>query len=192
MAIFSSRIERAVALAIRAHGDQVRKGDGETPYIVHPVTVALILARYWNDEDVIVAGLLHDTLEDTALAPDEIARQFGDKVRGFVEDVTEPQLPGLSWETRTARYLRRLETAPHGSMLIACADKIANLISMVAAHAVEGGAVWRRFSASPAQKLGYYRQVYATVRSAWSRCPLLEEFRKSLEEAERKLLVPTQ
>src|SRR5262245_18501991 len=190
MAIFSPRVERAIAVALRAHDGQVRKGDGQTPYIVHPVTVALILSRYWNDEDVIIAGLLHDTLEDTALAPEEIAREFGDKVLGLVEDVTEPKLPGLSWETRKARYLRRLEAAPQGAMLVACADKIANLISMVGVHAEVGAAAWRRFGTSPAQRLHFYRQVHATVRSAWCRCPLLEELRNRLEEAERKVLEP--
>lgn len=189
MAIFSDRVERAVTVALRAHGDQVRKGDGETPYIVHPVTVALILSRYSNEEDVIIAGLLHDTLEDTSLPPEQIAREFGDRVLGYVEDVTEAKLPGLSWETKKARYLRRLEAAPHGSMLVACADKIANLISMVAAHKAHGSEMWARFNASPAQKLGFYRQVYVTVRSAWGRCPLLEEFKNRLEEADRKLSV---
>ena len=108
MAIFSARVERAVAVALRAHRDR----------IVHPVTVALILSRYSNDEDVIIAGLLHDTLQDTKLAPEEIAREFGDKVLAMVQDVTEPQLPNLSWETRKARYLRHLENAPHGSLLV--------------------------------------------------------------------------
>lgn len=191
MAIFTDRVERAVDVALRAHGDQVRESDGHTPYIVHPVTVALILSRYSNEEDVIIAGLLHDTLEDTSLPPGEIAREFGDRVLGYVEDVTEPTLPGLSWETKKTRYLRRLESAPHGSMLVACADKIANLISMVAAHAAHGPEVWQRFSAPPSHKLAFYRQVYVTVRAAWSRCPLLEEFKNRLEEADRKLAAVT-
>ena len=51
MAIFTGRIERAIALAMRAHETQVRKGDGQLPYMVHPVTVALILSRYTGDEE---------------------------------------------------------------------------------------------------------------------------------------------
>src|SRR5262249_11098037 len=51
MAIFTGRTERAIALAVRAHDTQVRKGDPQLPYIVHPVTVALILSRYTTDED---------------------------------------------------------------------------------------------------------------------------------------------
>ena len=84
MAIFTGRIERAIALAIRAHEAQVRKGDGQLPYVVHPVTVALILSRYTGDEDTIIAGLLHDTLEDTLVTAEEIEQAFGEKVRDTV------------------------------------------------------------------------------------------------------------
>jgi (p)ppGpp synthase/HD superfamily hydrolase len=188
VAIFTGRIERAVAVAIEAHQGQTRKGDSQLPYIVHPVTVALILSRYNDDEDTIIAGLLHDVLEDTHLTEEAIERQFGAKVLGLVKDVTEPDLPGLSWETRKARYLRQLERAPRGALLIACADKIANLISMIAAHAHQGDGLWERFNAPPAQKLAFYRQVHELVRWGWPTCPMLQEFRNRLEEAERKLL----
>ena len=187
MAIFTGRIERAIALALRAHEAQVRKGDGKLPYIVHPVTVALILSRYSGDEDTIIAGLLHDTLEDTLVTPEEIEREFGAKVRDMVLDVTEPDLPSLSWETRKARYLRRLQAAPRPSLLVAGADKIANLISMIAAHATAGDALWERFHAPPGQKLGFYRQIHSLLRTSWPSCPLLQELGNRLEEAERKL-----
>ncbi len=188
MAIFTARTERAIAVALEAHGPQTRKGDRKTPYIVHPVTVALILSRYTDDEDTIIAGLLHDTLEDTELTEQAIEREFGPKVLGMVKDVTEPRLASLSWDTRKARYLRQLERAPRGALLVASADKIANLISMVSAHEAQGDSLWERFSAPPAQKLAFYRQVYETVRSLWPTCPLLREFRNRREEAERKLL----
>jgi (p)ppGpp synthase/HD superfamily hydrolase len=187
MAIFTGRIERAIALALRAHEAQVRKGDGQLPYVVHPVTVALILSRYTGDEDTIIAGLLHDTLEDTLVTADEIEQAFGGKVRDMVLDVTEPDLPGLSWETRKARYLRRLQTAPRPSLLVAGADKTANLISMIAAHTAAGDALWERFHAPPGAKLAFYRQVHALIRGAWPSCPLLQEFGNRLEEAERKV-----
>ena len=99
---------------------QVRKGDGQPPYIVHPVTVALILSRYTSDEDTIIAGLLHDTLEDTLVTAEEIERAFGEKVRDMVLDVTEPDLPGpLVGDASKARYLRRLQAAPRPSLLVA-------------------------------------------------------------------------
>jgi (p)ppGpp synthase/HD superfamily hydrolase len=187
MAIFTGRVERGIALAVRAHAGQVRKGDGELPYVVHPVTVGLILSRYTADEDIIIAGLLHDTLEDTAVTADEIEREFGPKVHDMVQDVTERDLPGLSWETRKTRYLRQLQTASRGALLVAGADKIANLVSMIAAHAVAGDALWERFNAPAPQTLAFYRQVHALIRSAWPGCPLLQELGHRVEEAERKL-----
>jgi (p)ppGpp synthase/HD superfamily hydrolase len=188
MAIFTARTERAIALAVRAHHGQVRKGDGDIPYVVHPVTVGLILSRYTDDEDTIIAGLLHDVLEDTDLGEAQIADTLGEKVLDMVKDVTEPDLPGLSWDTRKLRYLRRLERAPRGSLLIACADKTANLISMIAAHASQGDTIWERFHAPVAQRLAFYRQVHDSVRGAWATCPMLRELSNRLEEAERKLL----
>jgi (p)ppGpp synthase/HD superfamily hydrolase len=190
VAIFTGRIERAIAAAVDAHRDQTRKADATLPYVVHPVTVALILSRYTDDEDTIIAGLLHDVLEDTDLDEAAIEREFGSRVLAMVKDVTEPGLPGLSWETRKVRYLRQLERAPRGSLLVASADKIANLLSMIAAHAAHGDAIWERFNAPPGQKLHFYRQVSETVRAAWPTCPMLRELRNRLEEAERKLLRP--
>jgi (p)ppGpp synthase/HD superfamily hydrolase len=188
MAIFSGRIEQAVAVAAEAHQGQVRKGDRQLPYVVHPVTVALILSRYTEDEDTIIAGLLHDVLEDTHLSETDIEQHFGAKVLGLVRDVTEPDLPGLSWDTRKARYLRQLERAPRGALLVACADKVANLVSMIAAHATAGDTLWERFNAPPAHKLAFYRQVHDVVRAVWPSCPMLRELANRLAEAERKLL----
>jgi len=189
MAIFTGRIERAIALAVRAHESQApRKGDGQLPFIVHPVTVALILSRYTSDEDTIIAGLLHDTIEDTSVTAEEIEKAFGDKVRDTVLDVTEPDLPGLSWETRKARYLRRLQAAPRASLLVAGADKIANLVSIIAAaHGTAGDILWERFNAPLSVKLGFYRKVHGVIRESWPGCPLLQELGNRLEEVERKL-----
>jgi (p)ppGpp synthase/HD superfamily hydrolase len=187
MAIFTGRVERAIALAVRAHEAQVRKGDGQLPYIVHPVTVALILSRFTSDEDTIIAGLLHDTIEDTLVTAEEIERAFGQKVRDMVVDVTEPDLPGLSWETRKARYLRHLQAAPRASLLVAGADKIANLISLLAAQSTVGDAMWERFNAPLSMKLGFYRKVHTLIRESWPGCPLLQELGNRLEEVERKL-----
>lgn len=188
VAIFTHRVERAIALAVAAHQHQTRKGDGELPYVVHPVTVGLILSRYTDDEDTIIAGLLHDVLEDTAVTETAIEREFGPRVLGMVRDVTEPQLPGLSWETRTLRYLRQLQQAPRGSLLVAGADKIANLISMIAAHGAQGERLWERFHGGPAETLAFYARVHDVIRRAWPTCPLLRELGNRLDEARRKLL----
>jgi (p)ppGpp synthase/HD superfamily hydrolase len=180
MAIFSRRVERAIATTLEARRDPARAGGGR----VHAITVALILSRYTDDEDTLIAGLLHDALEAAALAPEDIEREFGGKVLEMVRDVTEPALPGLSWDTRKARYLRQLERAPRGSLLVAAADTVATLISMIAAQGTERA----RPEAPTDRALQFYRHVYGAVRSAWPTCPLLHELRNRLEEAQRKLL----
>ena len=82
-----SMIEKAYQIASRAHEGQLRKS-GE-PYIIHPLCVAIILADLELDKETIVAGLLHDAVEDTVMTTDEIAREFSDEVALLVDGVTK-------------------------------------------------------------------------------------------------------
>ena len=83
----SARIERAVEVAKKAHEGQFRK-TGE-PYIVHPLAVKKILEEWGMDEDTIIAGILHDTVEDTTLTLDDIRHEFGESVAFLVDGVTK-------------------------------------------------------------------------------------------------------
>ncbi|MCR5095073.1 MAG: bifunctional (p)ppGpp synthetase/guanosine-3',5'-bis(diphosphate) 3'-pyrophosphohydrolase [Lachnospiraceae bacterium] len=82
-----SLIERAYHTAVDAHRDQVRKS-GE-PYVIHPLCVAIILADLELDKETIIAGLLHDVVEDTVMTGEQIARAFGGDVAGLVDGVTK-------------------------------------------------------------------------------------------------------
>ena len=82
-------IEKAYQVASEAHKDQVRKS-GE-PYIIHPLCVAIILADLEMDKETIVAGLLHDVVEDTIMTDEEIRKEFGDDVALLVDGVTKLQ-----------------------------------------------------------------------------------------------------
>ena len=82
-----SRIDRAVAVAKQAHKGQLRK-TGE-PYIIHPLAVKKILEEWGMDEDTVIAGVLHDTVEDTDLTLDDIRKEFGDSVAFLVDGVTK-------------------------------------------------------------------------------------------------------
>ncbi len=82
-----SKIERAYEIAKAAHGDQKRKS-GE-PYIVHPLWVSIILADLEMDKETIMAGMLHDVVEDTAISEEELAKEFGKDVAHLVDGVTK-------------------------------------------------------------------------------------------------------
>ena len=82
-----SLIEKAYNIASEAHRDQFRRS-GE-PYIIHPLSVAIILAELQLDKESIVAGLLHDVVEDTTLTNEEIEKEFGSDVALIVDGVTK-------------------------------------------------------------------------------------------------------
>ena len=85
--ILMTRVEQAVEVAKKAHAGQLRK-TGE-PYIVHPLAVKKILEEWGMDEDTIIAGILHDTIEDTKLTLDDIKKDFGESVAFLVDGVTK-------------------------------------------------------------------------------------------------------
>lgn len=82
-------IEKAYRLADNAHQGQVRKS-GE-PYIIHPLCVAIILADLELDKETIVAGLLHEVVEDTVMTVEQVGEQFGTDVAFLVDGVTKLQ-----------------------------------------------------------------------------------------------------
>jgi len=83
-----SEIHNVVSFATDAHEGQLRKYTN-VPYIIHPISVAFIVASVVNDPNVIAAALLHDTLEDTKTTPDDLLKLVGGKATEFVLDVTD-------------------------------------------------------------------------------------------------------
>ena len=118
---------RALSFAARKHRDQRRKDSGQTPYINHPIAVADILLNEAGvtDEVVLMAALLHDTVEDTDTTFDELEQHFGKTVRDIVAEVTDDKsLP------KAVRKQYQIDHAPHLSdraKLVKLADKIANV-----------------------------------------------------------------
>ena len=125
-----SLIEKAFNIANKSHEGQVRKS-GE-PYIIHPICVAIILAELEMDKETIVAGLLHDVVEDTVMTTEEIAAEFNPEVALLVEGVTK--LTQLSWSADKvevqAENLRKMFLAMAADIrviIIKLADRLHNM-----------------------------------------------------------------
>lgn len=163
---YSARYDTAMRLAARTHRAQLRKGS-DTPYIAHVVHVSVILVRHCFDDDLAIAGLLHDVVEDCAVPIDAIHDQFGARVAQLVAAVTEQKAADgmpLPWEQRKADKLAHLRDGGPDVAALKAADAIHNMRSIIADVQQEGLAVWQRFKASPQQTLGYYRAIAAHVQ----------------------------
>jgi guanosine-3',5'-bis(diphosphate) 3'-pyrophosphohydrolase len=139
--------------AADAHRGQVRKG-GIDPYFLHPVAVVQLLASSGGSEDVLCAGYLHDTVEDTDVTLEEIAVRFGPHVAGLVAAVTEDKQ--LRWMERKQAAIDALETAEDDVLLLKGADLAVNITDVVLDHREIGDAVWERFRGSPSEQIWYY------------------------------------
>ena len=125
-----SMVEKAYRLAFEAHKDQKRKS-GE-PYIIHPLCVAIILADLELDKETLVAGILHDVVEDTVMTTDGLAREFGAEVALLVDGVTK--LTNISWDKdkveMQAENLRKMFLAMAKDIrviLVKLADRLHNM-----------------------------------------------------------------
>lgn len=133
-----SKLDEAIRWAAELHAGQLRDGDAPLPYIVHPIEVLSNL-RYVGqvtDPDMLVAAVLHDTLEETDAEPDEIESRFGARVRTLVIDLTrhEPsasEAEGLSpkelWKLRADMLLDEIAKMPGDAQAIKLADRFSNL-----------------------------------------------------------------
>ncbi len=132
--MYTYRIEQAIRAAAVLHYEQKRKGSMPYPYITHLLSVAFILQDYIDDEETIIAALLHDTLEDTDYTEKELESDFGPIVCELVKTVTEPkELNGkkLTWIEKKQAYADQLKKGPKEAVFIAAVDKIHNFRSMV-------------------------------------------------------------
>ena len=175
--IFTPNIRSAIRFAIKTHEiDQKQKRKGkDIAYLGHPLTVGLVLARAGADEDTIVAGILHDTIEDSVaekkVTREMIAKQFGENVAMLVDSVTEDQ-KAPSWEDRKREALEHIETFSHGSVLLKSADILSNGSEIVDDYEVEGAVVFGRFHASRKTMLEHYIRTISALLKRWPDSPL--------------------
>jgi guanosine-3',5'-bis(diphosphate) 3'-pyrophosphohydrolase len=153
------RMEQAMRWAAQAHDGQTRRSSG-TPYFAHVAAVALVLDRAGFDEDVVIAGLLHDVVEDTATTLEDVVVRFGASVAEIVrhcsEVKTDAQGNKRPWLDRKRDHIAALAGASLAARGVILADKLHNLIC-IELDLRERRPVWSEFHAGREQVLWYYR-----------------------------------
>jgi (p)ppGpp synthase/HD superfamily hydrolase len=170
-------LQKAILFATAVHVGQTRKGKSEVPYITHPLAVALILARVGASEDVITAGILHDTVEDShgKVAVADISREFGDAVAKLVDYVTEKDHDLLSWEERKSTARAHIADMSHDALLLKSADILYNLRDLLADLEETGEEVWLRFNAPKEKQIEHHMKLAVVLSKVWPENPLLSE-----------------
>ncbi|SFE79571.1 HD domain-containing protein [Paenibacillus catalpae] len=171
-----SLVDIAIEFAATAHQSQYRKGT-HTPYISHPFAVAMLLSSYNCSEKAIIAALLHDVLEDTDIAEQQITDQFGPEVTSIVKACSEPD-KSLSWEERKTHTIESIPSSPLEVRLVACADKLHNLRSMKRDYEAFGPSFWSRFKRGEKEQAWYYKGLASAFARAkdGSQHPLFAKF----------------
>ena len=156
-----SRFLRAFLFAAEKHKGQTRKAS-TIPYIAHLMGVASLVLEAGGDEDLVIAALLHDVVEDCGGAPllKEVRRRFGQRVAKVVDGCTDADTyPKPPWRERKEKYLRHLKTADADTRLVSAADKLNNVRSILSDYRAVGESVWSRFNGGREGTLWYYRTL---------------------------------
>ena len=193
---YSDRINHALAFAAKHHDRQVRKGT-RLPYLTHPANVAIILTRYGRDEATVVAGILHDVVEDCvseAYQREDLVQRIADK---FGPDVLDDILAithrtkdddgvEFSSEERKADYLARLAATSDRAAWVCAADKIHNIRSIVAdlRRTIEPETVWDRFAVGRSGTVRWYRAVHDGLAARGFDAPIMAELLTAVEDLE--------
>lgn len=171
---------QALLFAIKAHGKQMRKGS-HVPYITHPVAVSAILAQYGFASHLVLAGLLHDVVEDTAVTITQICEIFGPKISQLVAGVTERKVEKgqlRCWEERKAEQLAVLKVAELDVVALRVADVLHNVLS-IHRDLRTGCKVWDRFNRGRESQIANFKAVAAVAKQRLGDHPMVRE----LEEA---------
>jgi (p)ppGpp synthase/HD superfamily hydrolase len=159
--ILTDRFMRATDYAVAIHATQFRKGTA-VPYIAHLLGVASLVLEAGGDEDLAIAGLLHDAVEDCGGLPrlEDVKQRFGlrvaEVVLGCSDSTDSDAKQGQDYGERKQNYLDHLRSATADTLLVSLADKVHNARSIVTDIERHGVEVLAKFNGTPDQVLQYY------------------------------------
>ncbi len=171
-------INKAVAFAVKAHSAQCRKGT-DIPYVTHPLSAGMILARAGASENMVIAGILHDCLEDTAVTFDELKDEFNEEVATLVLGCSEKDKKD-TWRNRKTHTIEHLKSAPDSVCIVSCADKLHNLLSLIDDFKKHGDGLWKRFNASKQDQVWYYSSLGEVFKRKQVSHPIFRDFDDAL------------
>lgn len=191
--LLSPAFADALAYAAELHSFQYRKVTG-IPYVSHLLAVCSLVLENGGNEEEAIAALLHDAIEDCYdhMGGPQAVRQrllvrFGEAVVAIVDGCTEFQeLPKPDWQTRKNNYIAHLKEAPESVLLVAAADKLHNVRTILADLRAEGDAIWDRFTKTKEDSLWFYREVSSVLsaRLTGRGRGLAEELARAVAEME--------
>ncbi len=158
-------IFEAIKFVANAHQGQFRKGT-KIPYISHLMNVMKILCSEKCEPEIVVAGILHDVVEDTSVELDEVEEKFGSRVAVIVAGASEPgkikndEHPEENWMARKQHTIQYIKTVMDpGQLLVSCADKLDNARAILEDIVSNGDMVWERFNAGKSEQKWYYQSL---------------------------------
>jgi (p)ppGpp synthase/HD superfamily hydrolase len=186
--ISTDRLSEAFAYAERLHRKQTRKGN-DIPYVAHLMAVCATVLEWGGDEDVAIAALLHDAVEDQGGLDtlNEIRRRFGERVAEIVagcsDSMTADKAVKAPWQERKESTVQKLRNAGLDIALVTAADKLHNLSALVRDVRRDGPATMSRFNAAPDRIVWYHAAVADALDRHRERIPVSEIERTNAELA---------
>jgi (p)ppGpp synthase/HD superfamily hydrolase len=181
--LFSNKFAKALQYAARVHGKQLRKRT-QRPYIGHLLSVTALVIEYGGDEEMAIAALLHDAVEDQGGLPRlrEIRKKFGTRVAHIVDGCTDSYTkPKPAWLERKRAYIERVSRESADTRLVSAADKLSNARETLHDFRLQGDAVFERFQGKKSGTLWYYRALVEAFRQAGGDA-LVEELDRVVSE----------
>lgn len=158
-------LDKAIVFAVKAHHNTERRGKG-FPYIVHPMEAAEIVATITNDQELLAAALLHDTVEDTDVTIEQLKSEFGERIANIVYAESDRFIEGVSeensWHTRKQEAINRLAEAPYDTKIVAMGDKLSNMRAIARDYKQKGDALWQIFRVKDKQSHAWHYRGLAT------------------------------
>lgn len=178
-------LDRAIVFAVRAHAGTERRGKG-FPYIVHPMEAVEIVATMTNDQELLAAAVLHDTVEDTDTTIEQIRAEFGDRVASFVAaESDEPHQSRDSienWRKRKQAAMDRLASASRDAKMVALGDKLSNMRAIARDYAEQGDRLWDLFHAKDPKDHEWHYRGLADALSELSDTLAYKEFENLINQ----------